>query len=154
MDVLILPVEIINDYKMAGKRTFTMIKPDAVSAGNTGAIIKMIEEAGFRIVAMKKTQMTKEVAGRFYAVHSERPFYEDLKNYMSSGSIIPMILEKSNAVEDFRKLIGATNPKEAAEGTIRRLFASSIEANAIHGSDSDENAEIESSFFFSQLERY
>ena len=154
MDVLILPVEIKNDYKMAGKRTFTMIKPDAVSAGNTGAIIKMIEEAGFRIVAMKKTQMTKEVAGRFYAVHSERPFYEDLKNYMSSGPIIPMILEKSNAVEDFRKLIGATNPKEAAEGTIRRLFASSIEANAIHGSDSDENAEIESSFFFSQLERY
>ena len=154
MDVLILPVEIKNDYKMAGKRTFTMIKPDAVSAGNTGAIIKMIEEAGFRIVAMKKTQMTKEVAGRFYAVHSERPFYEDLNNYMSSGPIIPMILEKSNAVEDFRKLIGATNPKEAAEGTIRRLFASSIEANAIHGSDSDENAEIESSFFFSQLERY
>ena len=114
----------------------------------------MIEEAGFKIVAMKKTQMTKDIAGKFYAVHSERPFYEDLKDYMSSGPIIPMILEKSNAVEDFRKLIGATNPKEAAEGTIRRLFASSIEANAIHGSDSDENALIESDFFFSKLERY
>ncbi len=131
-----------------------MIKPDAVEAGNSGAIIKMIEEAGFKIVAMKKTQMTKDIAGKFYAVHSERPFYEDLKDYMSSGPIIPMILEKSNAVEDFRKLIGATNPKEAAEGTIRRLFASSIEANAIHGSDSDENAIIESDFFFSKLERY
>jgi nucleoside-diphosphate kinase len=139
---------------MAGKRTFTMIKPDAVEAGNSGAIIKMIEEAGFKIVAMKKTQMTKDIAGKFYAVHSERPFYEDLKNYMSSGPIIPMILEKSHAVEDFRKLIGATNPKDAAEGTIRRLFASSIEANAIHGSDSDENAIIESDFFFSKLERY
>ncbi|MCA6078140.1 nucleoside-diphosphate kinase [Fulvivirga sedimenti] len=139
---------------MAGKRTFTMIKPDAVEAGNSGAIIKMIEEAGFKIVAMKKTKMTPGVAGKFYAVHSERPFYDDLKNYMSSGPIIPMILEKSNAVEDFRKLIGATNPKEAAEGTIRRLFAASIEANAIHGSDSDENAEIESSFFFSELERF
>jgi len=131
-----------------------MIKPDAVEAGNSGAIIKMIEEAGFTILAMKKTRMTKVIAGKFYAIHSERPFYEDLKNYMSSGPIIPMILEKSNAVEDFRKLIGATNPKDAAEGTIRRLFASSIEANAIHGSDSDENAEIESNFFFSQLERY
>jgi nucleoside-diphosphate kinase len=139
---------------MAGKRTFTMVKPDAVEAGNSGAIIKMIEEAGFRIVAMKKTRMTKDIAGQFYAVHKERPFYEDLKNYMSSGPIIPMILEKSNAVEDFRKLIGATNPKEAAEGTIRQLFASSIEANAIHGSDSDDNAEIESDFFFSKLERY
>lgn len=139
---------------MAGKRTFTMIKPDAVAAGNTGAITKMIEEAGFKIIAMKKTALTKERAGQFYAVHKERPFYNDLTTYMSSGAIVPMILEKDNAVEDFRKLIGATNPKEAAEGTIRALFAESIEANAIHGSDSDENAEIEGSFFFSETEKY
>lgn len=131
-----------------------MIKPDAVGAGNTGAIIKMIEEAGFRIVALKKTLLTKERAGQFYAVHKERPFYNDLVNYMSSGSIVPMILEKDNAVEDFRKLIGATDPKKAAPGTIRAVFAKSIEANAIHGSDSDENAEIESNFFFSRLEQF
>ena len=105
---------------MAGKITFTMIKPDAVAAGNTGAIIKMIEESGFRIVSIKKTRLTKERAGEFYKVHKERPFYNDLCNYMSSGSIVPMILEKENAVEDFRKLIGATNPKEAAAGTIRK----------------------------------
>jgi nucleoside-diphosphate kinase len=139
---------------MAGKRTFTMIKPDAAGAGNTGAIIKMIEEAGFRIVAIKKTLLTKERAGQFYAVHKERPFYNDLVSYMSSGSIVPMILEKENAVEDFRKLIGATDPKKAEPGTVRALFAKSIEANAIHGSDSDENAEIESNFFFSRLEQY
>ncbi len=130
-----------------------MIKPDAVGAGNAGAIIKMIEDAGFKVIAMKMTRMTPEVAGKFYEVHKERPFYNDLKSYMSSGAIIPMILEKENAVEDFRKLIGATNPKEAAEGTIRALFATSIEANAIHGSDSDENAQIESNFFFSVPER-
>lgn len=139
---------------MAGKRTFTMIKPDAVSAGNTGSIMKMIEEAGFKIIAMKKTYMSQERAGQFYAVHKERPFYQDLTKYMSSGPIVPMILEKDNAVEDFRKLIGATNPKEAAEGTIRKLFATSIEANAVHGSDSDENAEIEGSFFFAEVEKY
>ncbi|HAS42441.1 MAG TPA: nucleoside-diphosphate kinase [Microscillaceae bacterium] len=139
---------------MANNRTYTMIKPDAVSAGNSGAIIKMIEEAGFRIVAMKMTQMTKETAGKFYEVHKERPFYSDLCDYMSSGAIIPMILEKDNAVEDFRKLIGATNPAEAAEGTIRKLFAKSIEANAIHGSDSDENAAIEGNFFFSAVDQY
>ncbi len=139
---------------MAGNRTFTMIKPDATGAGNTGAIIKMIEEAGFKIIAMKKTYMSKERAGQFYAVHKERPFYDDLTTYMSSGPIVPMILEKDNAVEDFRKLIGATNPKEAAQGTIRALFAESIEANAIHGSDSDENAEIEGSFFFSKTEQF
>ncbi|WP_040496791.1 nucleoside-diphosphate kinase [Fulvivirga imtechensis] len=139
---------------MAGNRTFTMIKPDAVGAGNTGAIIKMIEEAGFKIVAMKKTYMSKERAGQFYAVHKERPFYQDLTNYMSSGPIVPMILEKDNAVEDFRKLIGATNPQDAAEGTIRKLFAKSIEANAIHGSDSDENAEIEGRFFFADVEKF
>lgn len=139
---------------MATNRTFTMIKPDAVGAGNTGAITKMIEEAGFRIVAMKLTQLTPERAGQFYAVHKERPFYSDLCEYMSSGPIVPMILEKENAVEDFRTLIGATNPQEAAEGTIRKLFAESISANAIHGSDSDENAEIEGEFYFAQTEQF
>lgn len=139
---------------MAGNKTFTMIKPDAVSAGNTGAIIKMIEEAGFRIVAMKKTRLSAERAGQFYEVHKARPFYSDLCTYMSSGPIVPMILEKDNAVEDFRTLIGATDPQKAAPGTIRNLFAKSIEANAIHGSDSDENATIESNFFFSGLEKF
>lgn len=139
---------------MSGNKTFTMIKPDAVSAGNSGAILKIIEENGFVMKAMKYTQLTRERAGQFYAVHKERPFYNDLCTYMSSGPIIPIILEKDNAVEDFRTLIGATNPQEAAEGTIRNLFAKSIEANAIHGSDSDENAEIEGSFFFSATERF
>jgi nucleoside-diphosphate kinase len=139
---------------MAENRTFTMIKPDAVGAGNSGAITKMIEEAGFRIVAMKLTRLSPVRAGQFYAVHKERPFYNDLCEYMSSGPIIPMILEKENAVEDFRTLIGATNPQEAAEGTIRNLFAESISANAIHGSDSDENADIEGRFFFSQTEQF
>jgi len=131
-----------------------MIKPDAVGANNTGAIMKMIEEAGFKIIALKKTRLTREIAGQFYAVHKERPFYNDLCNYMSSGAIVPMLLEKTNAVDDFRKLIGATDPKKAEPGTIRNLFAESIEANAIHGSDSDENADIEGSFFFSSLERF
>ena len=131
-----------------------MIKPDATGAGNTGAITKMIEEAGFRIVAIKKTQLTQERAGQFYAVHKERGFYGELCAYMSSGPIVPMILEKANAVEDFRKLIGATDPQKAAPGTIRNLFAKSIEANAIHGSDSDENAIIEGNFFFSGLEQF
>ena len=139
---------------MAGTRTFTMVKPDAVGAGNAGAITKMIEEAGFRIVALKMTKLSEERAGQFYEVHKERPFYGELCSYMSSGAIIPMILEKENAVEDFRTLIGATNPAEAAEGTIRNLFAESIEANAIHGSDSDENAAIEGSFFFSKTEQF
>jgi len=139
---------------MAGNRTFTMIKPDATGAGNSGAIMKMIEDAGFRIVAMKKTKLTAELAGKFYEIHKARPFYGELCSYMSSGAIVPMILEKENAVEDFRKLIGATDPKKAAPGTIRALFAKSIDANAIHGSDSDENAEIEASFFFSQFERF
>ncbi len=139
---------------MAGNRTFTMIKPDAVGASNSGAIIKLIEEAGFRIIAVKKTQLTSARAGEFYAVHKDRPFYKDLCAYMSSGAIIPMILEKDNAVEDFRKLIGATDPQKAAQGTIRNLFAKSIEANAIHGSDSDENAALEGNFFFSNLERF
>jgi len=134
--------------------TFTIIKPDAVKAGNSGSIFKMIEAAGFRIVAMKLTKLSKERAGQFYEVHKERPFYNDLCDYMSSGPIIPMILEKANAVEDFRTLIGSTNPQEAAEGTIRKLFAKSIEANAIHGSDSDENAIIEGNFFFSRTEKF
>jgi nucleoside-diphosphate kinase len=139
---------------MAGKRTFTMIKPDAVLAGNIGGITKMIEEAGFKIVAMKKTRLSAELAGKFYEVHKERGFYGELCTYMSSGAIVPMILEKDNAVEDFRKLIGATDPKKAEPGTIRNLFAKSIEANAIHGSDSDANAEIEGNFFFSAFERF
>jgi nucleoside-diphosphate kinase len=138
---------------MATNRTFTMIKPDAFADGNSGAIFKMIEEAGFKIVALKATKLSSEAAGKFYEVHKERPFYNDLRNYMSSGPIIAAILEKENAVADFRKLIGATNPADAAEGTIRKKFAKSIEANAVHGSDSDENAAIEGSFFFSQLER-
>ncbi len=139
---------------MATNRTFTMIKPDAFGANNSGAIIKMIEEAGFRIVAAKVTKLTSETAGKFYEVHSARPFYKDLCDYMSSGTIMAMILEKENAVEDFRKLIGATNPADAAEGTIRKIFAKSIEANAVHGSDSDENAAIEGSFFFAKTEQF
>lgn len=139
---------------MATNRTFTMIKPDAVGAGNTGAITKMIEAAGFKIIAMKKTTLTKDLAGKFYEIHKARPFYTDLCNYMSSGSIVPMILEKENAVEDFRKLIGATDPSKATPGTVRALFAKSIDANAIHGSDSDVNADIEGNFFFSQFERF
>ncbi len=140
--------------KMAGTTTFTMIKPDAFGAGNSGAILKMIEEAGFKLKAAKLTKLTSERAGQFYEVHKERPFYGELVEYMSSGPIIAVVLEKDNAVEDFRTLIGATNPEEAAEGTIRKLFATSIAANAVHGSDSDENAQIEASFFFSATERF
>ena len=139
---------------MSGKTTFTMIKPDAFEGGNSGAIIKIIEEAGFSIKAAKLTKLSAERAGQFYEVHKERPFYKDLVAYMSSGPIIAMVLSKDNAVDDFRKLIGATNPAEAAEGTIRKLFAKSIEANAIHGSDSDENAAIEAGFFFARTEQY
>ncbi|GAB4201206.1 MAG: nucleoside-diphosphate kinase [Thermoflexibacter sp.] len=139
---------------MATNRTFTMIKPDAYEAGNSGAIIKMIEEAGFRIVAAKLTRLTEERAGQFYAVHKERPFYQDLCKYMSSGNIFAMILEKENAVADFRKLIGATNPANAEAGTIRKIFAQSIEKNAVHGSDSDENAAIEGAFFFAGTEQF
>jgi nucleoside-diphosphate kinase len=139
---------------MAGNRTFTMIKPDAAGANNIGAITKMIEEGGFRIVSMKMTKLSEERAGQFYEVHKERPFYKDLVAYMSGGNIVAMILEKDNAVEDFRKLIGATNPADAEEGTIRKLFAKSIEANAVHGSDSDENAQIEGSFFFANIEKF
>ena len=135
-------------------RTFTMLKPDAVGNNYIGPILAKINEAGFRIVAMKYTRLTPERAGEFYAVHKERPFYKDLVNYMSSGPIVAAILEKENAVEDFRKLIGATDPAKAEKGTIRNLFAKSIEANAVHGSDSDENAAIEGNFFFSAFERF
>ena len=133
---------------MAGTITFSMIKPDAVSENNIGAILKMMEEAGFRIAAIKKTQLTKRTAGKFYEVHKERPFYDDLTTYMSSGPIVALVLEKENAVADFRQLIGATNPDEAEEGTIRQRYAKSIEANAVHGSDADETAEKEAEFFF------
>lgn len=133
--------------------TFSMIKPDAFVAGNTGGILRIIEENGFKIKAMKLTKLSKELAGRFYEVHKTRPFYNDLCQYMSSAPIVALVLERENAVETFRKLIGATDPAKAAEGTIRKIFAKSIEANAIHGSDSDENAHIESQFFFSAFER-
>lgn len=135
-------------------RTFTMIKPDAVKAGNIGNILQMINEAGFKIVAMKYTKLSMEQAGAFYAVHKERPFYGELTEFMSSGPIVAAILEKDNAVEAFRTLIGATNPADAAEGTIRKKYAASIGENAVHGSDSDENAVIEGDFFFSSLERF
>jgi nucleoside-diphosphate kinase len=139
---------------MATNRTFTMIKPEAVENGNTGAILERINKAGFRIVALKKTALSKELAGKFYEVHSERPFYGELVNYMSSGPIIAAILEKDNAVADFRALIGATDPSEAADGTIRKEFAESKAKNAVHGSDSDENAELEGDFHFSSEERF
>ncbi len=129
-----------------------MIKPDAVADGHSGAIIAQIEKAGFKIIAIKKIHLSKTQAGQFYAVHQERPFFESLCDYMSSGLIIPMVLEKENAVTDFRNLIGSTNPELAAEGTIRKQFAKSMEANAIHGSDSDENASIEANFFFNEKE--
>ena len=135
-------------------RTFTMIKPDAVRAGHIGAILKMINDAGFRIVAMKLTQMSMDRAGEFYAVHKERPFYGELCSFMSSGPIVAAILEKDNAVEDFRKLIGATNPANAEPGTIRKLYATSVGENAVHGSDSDENAAIEGAFHFAGVELY
>ena len=131
-----------------------MIKPEAVEAGNTGAILNRIEEAGFRISALKKVHLTAERAGLFYEVHKERPFYGELVEYMSRGPIIAAILEKDNAVADFRTLIGSTNPEEADEGTIRKEFATSLAMNAVHGSDSDENANIEANFHFSDDERF
>jgi nucleoside-diphosphate kinase len=139
---------------MAGNKTFTMIKPDAVAAGHIGGILEQILKSGFKLVAMKYTSLSPEKAGEFYAIHKERPFYKDLCSFMSSGPIVAAILEKDNAIEDFRKLIGATDPKKADVGTIRQKFADSIEANAIHGSDSDENAKIEGDFFFSAFERF
>ncbi|GAA4307521.1 nucleoside-diphosphate kinase [Compostibacter hankyongensis] len=135
-------------------RTFTMVKPDAVANGYEGAILEKITAAGFRLVALKKTRLSPESAGAFYAVHRERPFYGELVEFMSSGPIIAAILEKDNAVADFRTLIGATDPAKADEGTIRKLYAESLGRNAVHGSDSDENARIEGDFFFSGLERF
>jgi nucleoside-diphosphate kinase len=131
-----------------------MIKPDATSKGHTGAILDQIIKAGFTIKAMKWTKLTTEKAGEFYAVHKERPFYGELVDFMSSGPIVAAILEKEDAVAAFRKLIGATNPAQADEGTIRKNFAASVGENAVHGSDSDENAEIEGNFFFNFFERY
>jgi nucleoside-diphosphate kinase len=139
---------------MTDNKTFTMIKPDAVANGHIGAILDQIIKGGFKITAMKYIALSKETAGKFYEVHKDRPFYGELVGFMSSGPIVAAILEKNNAVEDFRKLIGATNPAQAEKGTIRNLFAESIGANAIHGSDSGENAEIEGSFFFSALEKF
>ena len=134
-------------------RTFTMIKPDAFSNGHSGAILDLIIKAGYKLIALKMIRLTPEKAGEFYAVHSHRPFYGELVEFMSRGPIVAAILEKENAVADFRKLIGATDPSKAEAGTIRKLFAESIGENAIHGSDSDENARVESDFFFSILER-
>ncbi|MAQ69920.1 MAG: nucleoside-diphosphate kinase [Flavobacteriales bacterium] len=137
---------------MKNNRTFTMIKPDALENGHAGAILAHIEKAGFKIVAMKLKKLTAEAAKKFYKIHEERPFFNDLINYITSGPIIAAILEKENAVSDFRALIGNTNPQEAEDGTIRKIYAKSIDANAIHGSDSDENALIESNFHFSNGE--
>lgn len=135
-------------------RTFTMIKPDAFKKGFSGAILDRIVKEGFEIKALKMLKLSKEKAGEFYAIHRERPFYGELVDFMSSGPIIAAVLEKNNAVEDFRKLIGATNPAAAEEGTIRKLYASSVGENAIHGSDSDANAAIESAFMFAGLEQW
>jgi nucleoside-diphosphate kinase len=135
-------------------RTFTMIKPDAMKNGHAGAIIDRIIKEGYRIVSLKLTKLSAEKAGEFYAVHKERPFYGELVEFMSSGVIIAAILEKENAVAAFRELIGATNPAQAAEGTIRKMYATSLGENAVHGSDSDENAAMEGSFFFSGLEKF
>lgn len=139
---------------MTGNLTLTMIKPDAVENGHIGGVLDMIIKDGFKIKAMKYLQLTEAQAKQFYAVHSERPFYGDLVRFMTSGTIVAAVLEKQDAVASFRKLIGATNPANAEEGTIRKRFAENIERNAVHGSDSDENAQIESSFFFSALERF
>ncbi len=138
---------------MTGNITFTMIKPAAFAAGNAGKILDMILNRGFRIQAIKLVQLSKAQAGAFYEVHKERPFFNGLVEFMTSGPVLAAILEKENAVQDYRKLIGATNPSEAAEGTIRKAFGTSIEKNAVHGSDGDENAIIEASFFFSALDR-
>lgn len=137
---------------MSGNITFTMIKPDAVEDGHIGAILSKIAEAGFKFKALKLTQLTVDDAKKFYEIHKERPFYDELVEFMSRGPIVAAVLEKENAVEDFRKLIGATNPENAEEGTIRKLYARSVGENAVHGSDSDENAIIESRFHFSGRE--
>lgn len=139
---------------MAGNRTFTMLKPDAVEKGHIGAILDQITASGFRIVAMKLTQMTRRDAETFYEIHQERPFFGELVEFMTRGPIVAAILEKENAVEDFRTLIGATNPEDAAEGTIRKKYAASVGENAVHGSDSDENAKIEGDFHFAGREMF
>jgi nucleoside-diphosphate kinase len=139
---------------MANNKTFTMIKPDAVANGHIGGILDKIISGGFKITARKFASLSAEKAGEFYGVHKERPFYKDLVSFMSSGPIVAAILEKDNAIDDYRKLIGATDPSKAEPGTIRNLFAKSIDANAVHGSDSDENAEIEGNFFFSAFEKF
>lgn len=139
---------------MAGNLTFTMIKPSSVQKNHTGAILKMINERGFRVKAMKLTHLTQKNAEAFYSIHADKSFFNDLVDFMSSGPIVAAILEKENAIADFRELIGSTNPANAAEGTIRRLYADSLTANAIHGSDSDENALIEGAFFFSEMEQF
>jgi nucleoside-diphosphate kinase len=139
---------------MAGNLTLTMIKPTAFKKNYTGAILKMINEAGFTIKAMKLTQLSPQQAGTFYAVHKGKPFYDSLVNFMSSGPIVAVLLEKENAVEAFRNFIGATNPENAEDGTIRKLYGTDLQQNAVHGSDSDENAKAEAGFFFSKLERF
>lgn len=140
--------------KMKGNLTLTMIKPTALGNAYAGSILKMIQDAGFRISALKMLQLTEDQAKRFYEVHKDRPFYQGLVNFMTSGPIIAALLEKENAVEDFRALVGATNPEEADDGTVRKLFGKNIQENAVHGSDSDENALREAAFFFSEVERY
>ena len=137
---------------MATNRTFTMLKPDAIENGHIGAILEKITASGFKIIALKMTRLSIADAKEFYAIHSERPFFNDLVGFMTSGPIVAAILEKENAVDDFRALIGATNPEDAAEGTIRKMFAASMSKNAVHGSDSNENAAIESNFHFSRRE--
>lgn len=139
---------------MVGNKTFTMLKPDAVEKGHIGSILEQITDSGFRIVAMKMTQLSKAQAETFYAVHNERPFFGELVEFMTRGPIVAAILEKDNAVEDFRTLIGSTNPEDAAEGTIRKKYAASVGENAVHGSDSDENAEIEARFHFAGKEMF
>lgn len=137
---------------MASNRTLAILKPDCVRKGLIGEVITHIQKAGFKVVALKMTRLTADTAGGFYAVHRERPFYGELCEFMSSGACVPIVLEKENAVADFRKLIGATNPAEAADGTVRKLYADSVGENIVHGSDSDENAEIEASYFFPKSE--
>ena len=139
---------------MAGNITFSMIKPYAVKDGHTGPILAMISESGFRIIALRMTVLTEKQAQQFYSVHRSKPFYNDLVEFITSGPVVAMILEKDNAVEDFRKLIGSTDPEKAEDGTIRKKYARSLQANAIHGSDSDENARIEADFFFSRKDRF
>lgn len=146
---------IINVYRiMRGIRTFTMIKPTAVKNGHIGSILAIINEAGFKVISMKLLKLSFEQAEQFYAIHKGKPFYADLCSFMSSGPIVAAIIENDNAVESYRQLIGATNPDNAKEGTIRKLFATSLQENAVHGSDSDENAIIESNFFFADVEKY